>query len=241
MGKGSGGTRYNSKSAHKAYKVNTTGDISAIGGGTSFANMIQILAQQYGLNVDLHVKPTENGPYASASQPKDGNVVITLNREMPKSNLSLPYNVGANDSDINSRMEAVAAHEIAHQIVAGFEWHPSQFMSWDDFKTDERKRGFKVAEAKQHYESALQRREQAYLRRANTARKRQMIDELAKVESEYRSAKRSEKGISGYAQERNKGEFIAEAFAYAKTYGKGKNEWADRVVDIIDKYAKIKR
>ena len=238
MAKGSGTTR---TAKGGATATVSKGSIYDVEGGKEFVDEMKKLASEYGLPIDIEIIPRDNGAFADAHQPLDGRLVVGLHRVLgyqKEDKYGLPHNVGANNENVATRMRAVAAHEFAHQLAQGYNWLPEQGMTWEQFKLDERKRGFKVAEAKQHYEGYLKRREQALLRRVPLEKHRKMLKQLNEVEKSYNSEKDGSKKLSNYAKNNGGSEFVAEAYAFARVYGKGKNPYADKVYSIINKYRK---
>lgn len=190
---------------------------------------------EYNLPIEVEITPRDVG--AIADTPEEDEKLIHLYRTLNwQTDGEVPHNVGGNRRELSDRMIAAAAHEFAHKLTRGFFRIPEMNMSWDEYKIDARKRGFKVAEAKRLYEGYLRRREKMFQNMNITPRHHQMLRELAAVAKDYDKRTRRYE-ISQYA-DKTSTEFFSEAFAYVRINGRGKNQYADRVVSIINKYKK---
>lgn len=242
MAKGVGTTKTFAPSKDKV-KI-SYGSLADIAGASGLKEQLESLVKEYGQDVEIKINPAKTSAFAVHHINKDGKNEIEVYRSPDKqgryyANADYPHNVGLNEESVTMRMKAIAAHEYAHRLTSGFGELPEHRIPWEKWKKDGQKNGLKVATLKEQYAKYIERKEKKW--NDIPLKRQQFLRSLKEVEQDYSKNAKLSQGISGYAREQKRGEFIAEAFAYAKLYGKGKNQYADRVVSILDSYYKKKK
>ena len=186
------------RSSH-APTLKITGDFRDVSYAPSLIAEVKQLNAIYG-NIVLEVARDTNrsgNAFAHTSADK----IIHVVRDARQQQGEFTHNVGFS-GDTTTIGRAIGSHEFAHALTDGLGWLPQYAQSWDDFKKDDRRNGFKVAESKVRYERYLKRREDALNKRADKP-KQAMLQQLADLDKKYQAQINEDHKIIGVEKSQN--------------------------------------